>query len=181
MPIISGGGSGGTGGAISGVTITGTAAAGNVPIASSSSAGTWAVPPGGEIGYDQITTSVTVSSTNEAAGTTVISAAAHTFDGSPVIAEFFAPACATAAAAGGTLIISLFEGATQIARLVAVVDPVTGTQPDFPCIGKLRFTPTAASHTYTVTAFEASGSATVVAGVGGTAAYAPAYIRFTKV
>lgn len=42
-PVISGGGTGG-GGAISGVSITGTAAAGFVPLASSASAGTWSYP-----------------------------------------------------------------------------------------------------------------------------------------
>jgi hypothetical protein len=45
----------------------------------------------------------------------------------------------------------------------------------------LRFTPTAASHTYTVTVFGSSAAGAVGAGAGGTAAYVPAFIQFTKV
>lgn len=137
--------------------------------------------PGFEIGYDQITAPVTVSSTTEATGTTVITAAAHTFDGAPVIAEFFAPAVSAAAATNGTVIISLFESTTQISRLGAVTNNAVAGVIDVPCCLQLRFTPTAASHTYTVTAFEANGNATITAGALGTGAYSPAYLRFLKV
>lgn len=138
------------------------------------------LPPGYEIGYDQITSPVTVSSTTESSGTTVITASAHTFDGSPVIATFYAPGIATAASLGAILVVNLFESTTQIGRLGIVQTSAVGAF-ETPLVGMIRFTPTAGSHTYTVTSFEASGAGSITAGAGGTTAYAPAFIRFTKV
>lgn len=137
---------------------------------------------GFEIGYDQITSFVTVSATTEATGTTVITCGAHTFDGAPVLAMFFAPGIQTAAVSQLSLTVCLFEGSTEIGRL-CVVSNASATQDVHPGIGILRFTPSAGSHTYKVTAFVNNATATsgVVAGAGGTAAYDPAFIRFTKV
>lgn len=134
--------------------------------------------------YDQITSPVSVTSTTEASGTTVISCAAHTFDGNPVVAEFFAPYVdiSNGNAQGIAINICLFEGSTEIGRLLQVQNPTNPTSFSgfrLPIIGKLRFTPSAASHTYTVTAFlNFSSTQTVGAGAGGTAAFVPAYIRF---
>jgi hypothetical protein len=142
--------------------------------------GSWQVPPGTEVGYDQITAPVTVSSATEATGTTIITCGAHTFDGSPVLAEFFAPQV-TIAAAVDFVIVSLFEGATQIGRLSDQRNNTAGVTQQIDAVGKLRFTPTAGSHTYTVTAFRNASNGTVSAGPSGTAQLVPAYIRFTKV
>lgn len=144
-------------------------------------------PPGFEIGYDQRTSSVSIISTTESAGTAVISAAAHTFDGAAVIVEFFAPSIVMPQATTSTnfILFSLFEGATQIARLanVQLQDLASAQSMSVPVCARLRFTPTAASHTYTVTAFvnSTTGSPGVNAGAGGTGIYAPAFLRFTKV
>lgn len=175
--------SGGGTATLSGVTVSGTAAAGNVPVASSSSAAAWAFPPGFEIGYDQITSPVNVASTTEATGTTVITCGAHTFDGGLVLATFWCPFLTQGSNAGVSVTVSLFEGATQITRLAVQSTAGTAIQAANPGTGMFRFTPTAASHTYTVTAFASSttGTPQVGAGAGGTAAYAPAFIRFTKV
>lgn len=132
--------------------------------------------PGYEIGYDQVTSPVTVTSTTEASGTTVISCAAHTFDGSPVIAEFFCPGAGFNAS---DTTVSLFEGSTQIARLVYGTTTTGIVYTAF--VGKIRFTPTAGSHTYTVTAFRSSANNSLSCGVSGTGAMPPMYIRFTKV
>ncbi len=159
---------------VSGVTVTGTAAAGQAPIASSSSAGVWAYPPGFEVGYDQRTTNLTVASATEATGTTVITCAAHVFDGSPVCAHFYSGQIAPDT--GDFIVVNLFESTTQIGRLGIVQGTVaTGLS------AWLRFTPTAASHTYVVTAFRGSVNGTILAGAGGTGALVPSFIRFTKV
>lgn len=188
MPIISGGGTGS--GKISGVTISGVAAAGQVPVASSSSAGVWAVAPGAEIGYTQITANVNVVSTTEATGTTIISAGALTFDGTPVICEFFCDRIVmpseSVTTTPVTFIISLFEGATQITRLAQVVFEVNTTTNNalqVPIAARYRFTPSAGSHTYTITAAVSATTNTpnVQAGAGGTATDSPAFVRFTKV
>ena len=106
--------------------------------------------PGYEIGYDQITSNVSVTAIVEAAGNTAISCAAHTFDGSPVIAHLFVQ---IQNGTGGTTIVSLFEGATQISRLVSVYAGTGVGSTGYQVSGFLRFTPTAGSHTYTVTAY----------------------------
>jgi hypothetical protein len=134
---------------------------------------------GAEVGYDQITANVTVSATVEASGTTVITAAAHTFDGAAVVAEFFSPSLAPAS--NDFIIVSLFEGATQIARFGQVGGGNAANPASTAFCARLRFTPTAASHTYTVTAIRSATNGTIFAGLSGTGAYVPAYLRFTKV
>jgi len=142
---------------------------------------------GGELGYTQITSSVLVTSTTEASGTTIITCGAVTFDGAPVMVEFSAPAIElpTATNATNDVVVSLFEGATQIGRLCVCLldDLASGQNYRVPACGRLRFTPTAASHTYKVTAFASSttGSPSVDAGAGGTGVVVPAFCRFTKV
>lgn len=186
MPYINQPGGGGSG-AISGVVVSGTAASGDVPVASSAAAGTWAFPPGHEINYTQITSSVNVVSTTEATGTTIISPGAIVFDGTAVLVEFYAVAIdlPTATSTSNSVVVSLFEGATQIARICRVLldDLTSGQNGRMPGHGVFRFTPTAASHTYTVTAFATSvtGTPSIEAGAGGTGANAPAFVRFTKV
>lgn len=134
---------------------------------------------GFKIGYDQITANVTIASTTESAGTTVISAAAHTFDGALVRCEFFAPLIQTSTSAS-QLVVSLFESSTQIARLGFVQNAGAASSGNG-VLFAFYFTPTAASHTYTVTAFSTVGTNGVIsAGSGGTAGNAPAYVAFFK-
>lgn len=143
--------------------------------------GTGGGSQGTEIGYDQITVGITVVSTTEAAGTTVISCAPHTFDGSPVLAHFFTPLLTPPTTVGNQVWVCLFEGATEIGRICSAIAAASNTHGG-PGIGDLRFTPTAASHTYTVTAFMSAGAgALVIAGASGTGNFVPAFIRFTKV
>ena len=154
----------------------------------------WEYPPGFEIGYDQITSSVFVTSTTEATGTTLITCAAHTFDGGPVICTFSADRANLPQKDGAGnpnfLVVSLFEGATQITRLsfALIAQNITSGAGLFvtqqvPLVGAYRFTPTAGSHTYTITAHVSFnvGSPNVQAGAGGTATDAPCFVRFTKV
>jgi hypothetical protein len=145
---------------------------------------------GSEIGYDQITTGVNIVSTTEATGTTIIACAAHTFDGAPVMCEFSCDRIVlplqTVANTSVYVIVSLFEGATQLTRLAVFVFGCNQTSNNAlqgPICGRYRFTPSAASHTYTITAMvsSTSGTPSVFAGSGGTAGEAPAFCRFTKV
>ncbi len=143
----------------------------------------WAPSSGGtqgtEIGYDQITSPVTVSSATEASGTTVITCAAHTFDGSPVMAHFFSPEVAPGT--GDLIVVCLFESTTEIGR-IADVRAGSGVAAQQQVVnGWLRFTPSAGSHTYLVKAIRGGANGVVSAGAGGTGAEVPAFIRFTKV
>lgn len=140
------------------------------------------LPPGYEIGYDQITSVVNITSTTESAGTLVIQCGAHTFDGGAVICEFFAAQANTPSVAGDVLVVSLFESTVEIGIICTLVD--SGAAGMYtPLIGKLRFTPSAAAHTYKVTAYvtATTGTPAITAGAGGTGTQVPAYCRFTKV
>lgn len=152
----------------------------------SSGTGAWVYPPGYEVGYDQVTSLVNITGTSDAGSNAMISCAAHTFDGAAVIMEVFFPVIVLPAAASPPydMIFSLFEGSTQIAR-IGQVRAVTGTglQGVVNSVLKYRFTPTSASHTYTIKAFTTSTGGTPQAGGGGAgvATEVPAYCRFTKV
>lgn len=151
-----------------------------MPISSSSGGN----PAGFEIGYTQITSNANITDTAEATATALISPGALTFDGAAVMVEFFCAGILTdTAAAGDTVTVTLFEGASQITRL-GVVKTVVVAAPELVAVClKYRFTPTAGSHTYKLCAFATSttGTPTLTAGSGGTNGYPPAYIRFTKV
>jgi len=86
-------------------------------------------------------------------------------------------------AAAATVTVCLFEASTQITRLAVFGLPSATLQAIFNSYARYRFTPTAGSHTYTVTAFAnvTTGSPAVGAGSGGTNGYAPAFVRFTQV
>jgi len=132
-----------------------------------------------EIGYDQITTSVNVTATSEAAGTPVISCAPHVFDGTPVIFEFFSTSVQPAAAVQAWGALMLFEGLTEIGQIAFIRNPAAALS-NTPVYARVRFTPTAGTHTYTVTGIQSGGAMSVAAGPGGTATGAPAYVRFSK-
>jgi hypothetical protein len=140
--------------------------------------------PGSEIGYTQVTASVNITDTSESTATALISPGALPFDGGPVIVEFFSPAVVCDNSAPTDLVtITLFEGATQIARLGLARTVVTAAPNASACFLRYRFTPSAGVHTYKLCAFVTVnvGGPLIAAGAGGTGAYAPAYVRFTKV
>lgn len=171
--------------AVSGVTVSGTAAAGDVPVATSSSAGSWAFPPGHEINYTAITAPVSVTDTSEATATALISPGAITFDGTAVLVEVFAPIqTPSATSATDFVVVTLFEGATQITRFgtLALGVLTSGQQLQAPIHSVFRFTPSAAAHTYKVCAFTNSvtGNPQILCGAGGTNGAPPAFVRFIK-
>lgn len=140
-------------------------------------------PPGFEIGYTPLTSPVNITDTSESTATALITAGEFVFDGGPVWVEFFAEEVFPPTGTSAFLAITLFEGSTQITRL-AVFDSVAAANPPIgPCVGRYRFTPAAGRHTYKVCGFVSgtTGTPHIRAGAGGTAADAPAFIRFTKV
>ncbi len=142
----------------------------------------YAYPPGFEIAYDQITSGVNVVSTTEGTPTAIIAGTAHTYENVPYVAEFFSASVTDSSAAAGTITVLLIADGASIGR-IAVSDSVTvSTQVVQALTGKLRFTPTAASHTYGISAFVSSttGTPTISAGAGGSGVLAPAYVRITK-
>lgn len=138
--------------------------------------------PGYRIGYDQITSAVTIASTTEASGTTIITGSTYTFDGGLVRAEFFSPLVRTGTTAASQVVVSLFESSTQIGRF-SLTQSSSAAIGGGPVLAVIYFTPTAGTHAYTVTAISTTsttGSPIVGAGSGGTAGSAPAYLAFFK-
>lgn len=141
-------------------------------------------PIGTEVAYAQFTSSVSVASTTEATGTSVVTAPAFTADGvSAYLIEFFSPAVsAPTNAAGNTTIITAFEGATQLGRMALVQQPTTTATMFVPVRASLKVTPSAGAHTYSINAHSNSltGAPSVTGGSGGTSGYVPGYVRITK-
>lgn len=138
--------------------------------------------PGTELGYDQITGTVSVTATSAATATSIIAGTAHSFDGSPVLLEFYAPGVSSPSVAGDSTWVLLFEGSTQIAQIAQVQTPSAASMGVTVKAG-IRFTPSAGSHTYSIKAWATvtTGTPRVFAGSGSGGAAAPAYMRFTKV
>jgi hypothetical protein len=137
---------------------------------------------GQEIGYDQITANVTVTGLLISSFTTVIAGTSRTFDGSPIVAEFFAPLVTTPSAAAGNFIaVGLSEGGTVFAVLAEVITPAAANT-KVPVLARLRFTPSAGAHTYSLVSWAANttGTPNVIAGTGTGGGFSPAYLRFTR-
>lgn len=136
------------------------------------------LPNNWDFGYDQIVASVNVTATTDATSNTIISCAAHVFDGGDVYVDF---TCAQVvqAAGDGFVVVNLWEGATEIGDIVVMGQPTSMFAAQ---VGKFRFTPSAGSHTYLIKAYKSSnsGTSTITAGAGGVATIVPAFVRFTK-
>jgi hypothetical protein len=112
-----------------------------------------------ELGYSEITSTVTVSSTSEgASGTNVIPALTVVCDGSPVLVEFVASRVHAPGNASGNLTITnlLYDGANQ-GRLT-LTGTGTNTEVISPAHGAWRMTPSAGVHTFAVTAFRTNAN-----------------------
>ena len=141
-------------------------------------------PPGFEIGYDPVATgNINVTGTTEGSPTTLITCAAHTFDGAPVLAVFFTPGIRTPTSAVGFVVVGIYESGTIVDRLGSAVSTSVNTQQLWPVMMGMRFTPSAGSHSYTIAAFcsATTGTPLVASGAGGAGNNPPMWVRFTKV
>lgn len=152
-------------------------------ISAGGAAVSWLYPPGYELGKTAFTSTVVISSTTEATPTTVVTAPSITFDGTPVILEFWAPQLnSPTTAAGNTSNLSFYEGATELGQFAQVITQVASQSTLLVPVGRYEFTPAAGSHTYSVGAWcsGSTTSASVVAGAGGTGTRLPGFIRVVK-
>ncbi len=141
-------------------------------------------PPGYEIVYAETTASVSVVSLTESASTTILAAANTAFDGTAVVVYFSTPGVSMPTnAAGDSVILSLFDGSTQVTRMAQPQTPSVTAGAILSGESQYRFTPSAGTHTYSVRAYASStaGTPQVLAGAGGTATRRPAFLRITKV
>lgn len=142
----------------------------------------WALPPGYEFDYAQITSPVSITATTEAGANTVVTAGAVSYDGSTIVlVEFFCPYSYTPAAANVDLTFYLYDGSGSIGYLCNHRSESTNRSNQGVYAAR-RLTPSNASHTYSIrAALSAAGTGEVGAGAGGSGAVVPAFIRTTKV
>jgi hypothetical protein len=135
-----------------------------------------------EIAYDQITASVNVSSTNSAAPTVIIPGTAHTYDGTPCWFELFAPSTLLPNSSGAYMVLGVGEAGAFIGSSLWAVCEQSSVAARQGAYIRVRFTPSAGSHTYQMVAIVSStlGTPQVVCGVGGSTNSYPAYLRIVK-
>jgi hypothetical protein len=145
----------------------------------------WAAAGGGGgvtvLSYVQFTSNVAISASSDAGSDTIVTAAAVTFDGSTLICvEFYAGAVRLPSTSDGQLIISLFDGSSQVGRIAQYAPGVATANSNYPCFVCRYFTPSAATHTYSIRGWVYNGTGSIFAGTGSGSASAPGYIRVTS-
>jgi hypothetical protein len=138
---------------------------------------------GKELDYVAITSAVSVTATSEATADTAITGSSVAYDGSTIIEiEVFSPFITPDATnAGRSLSIVLYDGASSIGTLSYIENQVNGRTFYLPFFAARRLTPSNASHTYSIRAHVSAGTGTFGAGVGGSGANMPAFLRITRV
>jgi hypothetical protein len=130
--------------------------------------------PGTEIAYDQITAQVSPLGQSQGAASSIIAGTSKTYDGTPVMLEFDCPYVISSGSATA-IWVGLYLDGTLIA---IIANP--GVSDQEPVCAKMRHTPSAGAHTYSIKAYANGTSAAVVAGTGAGGNMAPAYLRVTR-
>jgi hypothetical protein len=137
-----------------------------------------------QLAYGEITAGVTITALTAAAAQTVVSSGAITYDGKPVVVEFFTPGVGLTpvdSTIGTQVILNLWDGATDLGILGTVINPAGNVDFLGPVFGRRRLTPAAGSHTYQIKGWVNKNRALVNAGAGGVGAtYLPSYCRVTR-
>lgn len=148
-----------------------------------SSAVAWAIPPGAELDYVEVTTGKSITATTEATADVVVTSNSVTFDGTACWFEFYCPNVAPAATAGAFLLVLLFDNTASTSASVgrlANCTPETSATGTGPILVKRKLTPSAGARTYSVRAITSSGTGALTSGAGGATAYMPGFLRITK-
>lgn len=141
----------------------------------------WALPPGYEYDYVEKTSSTNLTATTEATANTIVTANAVTFDGSPVIVEFFTYDVRTdTTAASRIATIFLYMDGSSIGFWATIKNSVNGIEQRWSGTLRRRLSPSAGSHTFSVRGTTNAGTAVCDAGAGGSGVVLPTYIRITK-
>lgn len=135
--------------------------------------------PGEELAYNEITSTVNITATTVAGANLVIEGTTRTYDGSPVIVEFYSPQVLSPASQGGSTLLNLWDGSTDLGYMGQFKEG-GGVQGGCAMHARRRITPTAGTHNFRILGWVAPSVGSVVAGVGTANNYAPAFIRVTR-
>lgn len=139
------------------------------------------VSPSRTLAYAQFTSPVSIVHTADATADTIVSSGAAVYPAGDVWLEFFSVSVGPAPIAGDSLIFVLYDGALDLGR-IGGVQAQSGGGPILavPLYVKVPVTLTAGTHTLIVKAFDVNANGVVSAGVFGTPAYAPGWIRVSR-
>lgn len=126
---------------------------------------------GSTLDYVARTSNLTVTSTSSASPTTVVTGATQVYDGNPVWVEF---SCAQAALGTGSLFIGIYYDSTLVEY--SRID-IGGSTPGVPVHMTLKHSPSAGSHTYSVGAWNGTGTTGMIY---ATSQYLSAHMRITR-
>ncbi len=159
---------------VNGTSIPATPATGQVPRATGTTAATWQYPPGHQLDYVLTTTDLTVTATTAATAQAFLTGNAVTYDGATrVELEWWAPAVSGI----GIVIAELYDGSTDTGLRIGQGGQGNANGWQGPMYGAYFFTPSAASHTYSIKLWRATANMTVNAGGGGI--FPGAWLRVT--
>ena len=157
--------------------------AGKVAVATGTATATEQWPPGHQFDYVEFTSAVNVTSTTEATPTTVVSGTSQAYAAGDYWVEFFSHDVSPNPTAGAYLILSLWDGATELGNIAIIQDPTgaSAVSPHFPVVAKRKVTLTAATHQLIINGHTSGGQPGIVqAGAGGVATRLPGYILVTQ-
>lgn len=134
---------------------------------------------GDELAYAEIVGNLTGTQTTDATAGTVLTLPTITLDGAtPIVIDVAIPLIQHSALS--YVIVSLWDGAAQVGRIGSIYAPSAGNGESF--YERLRLTPAAGTHSYTIRVHGGSaGTWTVVAGGGGAGNYLVASARISRV
>lgn len=133
-----------------------------------------------EIAYVEFTATVTTTTATEAAPLTVVDSGTITYAAVPTLIEFFSPKLYLYGGGNGA---SLWDGVGAVNYGRIAIGETVGPTSMVTCFLARRLIPSAGSHSYKICIWTPNGpgpTSSAEAGVGGTTAFLPGYIRITQ-
>lgn len=139
-----------------------------------------------ELDYTIFTSDVNITATSEPSANLIVEAAELNFDGlTEIWIEFSCQMLRTAAGVDNQIVIAdIFEDGVAIGRIGQVRAGTVGAAESVgaPVGNRRRWTPTAGDHIYSINGWVTlAGTAVAQAGLGGTTASVPGYIRIEQI
>jgi hypothetical protein len=136
---------------------------------------------GSELDYVAFTGAVNITATTEGTANTIVTGSSVAYDGSTVVyLEFFAPETFLDAASRQITLV-LYDGSSAIGVMGRIFGGTGHANARIPVLVSRRFTPSNASHTYSIRAFTNAGTQQVNGGASGTGALVAGHIQIIRV